>query len=402
MITNTIARADVVVVGAGIVGLAHALAAARHGLDVVVVERDDKAVGASIRNFGSIWPIGQVHDQDWSDYDRACRSVDVWRTVAADTGMWVAPSGSLHVARHADELAVLEEFLAQAGPAVERGARLVTREQVGELSPAVVLDDVIGAMYTPTEINVDPIVGIPTVAAWLQEKYGVRFLWHTQVQEVALPRVVTTAGVVEAERVFVCSGADFLTLYPELLGQDVVRKCKLQMLRTVPQPAGWQLGPTLCAGLTLLHYDSFSALSSLPALRARLDDELPFHRQHGIHILATQTASGAITIGDSHAYAQTHDPFERSDVFEAILDYFDGFVRLPDRRIEEYWHGVYPSLVGGRPHLVLEPEPGVRVVNGLGGAGMTLSFGLAQDHLADVVGASSGSLTGGVAAAATA
>ena len=94
-------------------------------------------------------------------------------------------------------------------------------------------------------------------------------------------------------------------------------------------------------------------------------------------------ARGGITIGDSHAYARTVDPFESAAVFDAILDYFDGFIRLPHRRIEEYWHGVYPSLLDGRPHLVAEPEPGVRLVNGLGGAGMTLSFGLAQDHLAD-------------------
>lgn len=379
-------RTDVVVVGAGIVGLAHALASARQGNRVTVVERDSHAVGASVRNFGSIWPIGQVHGDDWSDYDRGCRGADIWRTVARDTGMWIADTGSLHVARHSDELAVLEEFLAQAGPAVENGARLVTAAEAATLSPALVPDDVIGAMFSPTEINVDPVVGIPTVAKWLEERHGVEFLWSTLVREVSLPQVVTTRGVIEADRVFVCSGADFQTLYPEVLGEDVVRKCKLQMLRTLPQPEGWNLGPTLCAGLTLLHYDSFAHLRSLPALRERMDAELPFHREHGIHILATQTARGGITIGDSHAYAHTHDPFEQQAVFDAILDYFDSFVRLPERRIEEYWHGIYPSLVDKAPHLVTEVEPGVRIANGLGGAGMTLSFGVAQDHL-------SGSLT---------
>jgi FAD dependent oxidoreductase TIGR03364 len=384
--TTTPDDTDVVIVGAGIAGLAHALACARRGLRVTVVERDDRAVGASIRNFGSIWPIGQVHGNDWSDYERGVRGADVWRTVAAETGMWIADTGSLHVARHADEMAVLEEFLAQGGPAADRGARLVTADEVARLSPAVITDDVVGGMFSPTELNVDPTIGIPTVAAWLAERHGVRFLWRTLVHDIDLPRVHTTAGTLRAEQVVVCSGADFQTLYPELWGPDVARKCKLQMMRTVPQPGGWALGPTLCAGLTLLHYDSFSRLDSLGALRDRMAEELPFHRENGIHILATQTAGGGITIGDSHDYAQTHDPFESQAVFDAILDYFDGFVRVPDRRIAEYWHGVYPSLVDGRPHLIAEPEPGVRIANGLGGAGMTLSFGLAEDHLAGVVG----------------
>jgi len=56
---------DLAIVGAGIVGLAHALAAIRRGLSVVVIDRDAQANGASVRNFGFITVSGQERGQVW-------------------------------------------------------------------------------------------------------------------------------------------------------------------------------------------------------------------------------------------------------------------------------------------------------------------------------------------------
>ncbi len=67
-------HADVLIVGAGIVGLAHALAYAKRGLKVVVFERNLQAVAASIRNFGMVWPIGQA---EGNLYNRALKSREI-------------------------------------------------------------------------------------------------------------------------------------------------------------------------------------------------------------------------------------------------------------------------------------------------------------------------------------
>ena len=358
-------------------GLAHAWAAARRGLRVVIIERTAQAVGASVRNFGLLWPIGQPAGLR---HERAMRSREIWSEVCAETGLYLDPSGSLHLAYRAEEWALLQEFAATPlGASFDR--MLLTPKEAIARSAAVELTGLRGALWSPTEATVDPRQAIAALPAWLHQTYGVALEFGTMVRGIALPEIQTTAGVFQADRVVVCSGQDFETLYPEVFAKELITRCKLQMLRTPPQPDHWPLGPALCAGLTLTHYDSFKSCAGLAAVVARARADYPFHVAHGIHVLVSQTSLGEITLGDSHHYGLTLSPFDREDINAAIMSYLKTFAHAPDLSIAERWHGVYPKMTDGRSELVVKPESGVMIVNGLGGAGMTMSFGLAEENL---------------------
>ena len=371
---TTTQHADVVVIGAGIVGMAVARAAAQRGQQVVLFERSERQLGASIRNFGLVWPVGQPAG---ALYNRALRSRTIWLDMAQRAGIWQREAGSLHLAYAQDELDVLEEYLATTPVAREHGG-LLTPPEVTRRSHAVNHDGLRGALWSDSELNVDPREAIRAIPAVLERDFGVTLRFGTLVHGIAAPLVQTVSETWHAERIFVCSGPDFETLYPQEFAASGILRCKLQMLRTVPQPGGWQLGPALCAGLTLLHYSAFAHCTSLAALRARFAATHPFQRAEHIHVLLSQTRFGELTIGDHHEYGLTVEPFDRAEVDDAILAYLYSFAAVPTLQIAERWHGVYPWLKG-QTELVLQPAAGVTIVNGLGGAGMTLAFGLAEE-----------------------
>ena len=82
--------ADLVVVGSGIIGLGAAYAAVRRGLTVIVVDRADAPVGATIRNFGHLCIGAQTGDaRRYADLSR-----DLWLRLAHDAGFWLRESGT--------------------------------------------------------------------------------------------------------------------------------------------------------------------------------------------------------------------------------------------------------------------------------------------------------------------
>jgi FAD dependent oxidoreductase TIGR03364 len=376
-------RYDAAVVGAGILGLAHAYELARRGNRVVVFERHPRARGASVRNFGMIWPIGQPAG---TLYELAMRSRERWLEVLQAAGLWHEQAGSLHLAYHDDEAQVLREFV--AGAAEDgRPCELLAPGEIGRRFPAVCQGGLRTGMWSPTEVCVDPRQVVAELPGWLQRTYGVSFVFGTQVLRYDRPRVITTNGEGSADRLVTCTGADYRELAPGSFAASGLVPCKLQMMRSQPYDGRFRLGTLLAAGLTLRHYRAFAHCPTLPALVRRLDAELPEYGRFGIHVLVAQNGLGELVIGDSHEYGEAIEPFDRAEIDDLILSYLRTFVTVPDLRIQARWHGVYVKHPS-EPYVVARPSADVLAVTGVGGAGMTHSFGLAEQVIASWVGGS--------------
>jgi FAD dependent oxidoreductase TIGR03364 len=365
---------DVIIIGAGIIGLAHAYLAAKSGKRVAVFERHLAAGGASIANFGMLWPIGQTAGRM---FDLAMESRELWIELLQASKIPYKNTGSLHVACRPDEARVGQEF-AELAPAHGYQCAWLDRAQALEKSPALHANAVLGALWSATEMTVDPREVLRRIPEYLRARYGVQFFWGCPVFAAGDAMVHTAKGVWHAENVFVCSGSDFETLYPDFFAQSGLTRCRLQMLRTKPQPTGWELGPALAGGLTFRFYPSFGICRSLPDLRSRIAEEMPDYDRFGIHTMVSQTSSGALTLGDSHEYGLVPSPFNREEIDSLILDHLRSFVRVPDFSVDQRWHGVY-SKHFEKPYIRFRPEESIEVITGLGGAGMTLSFGVAAE-----------------------
>mgnify|MGYP003349551024 CR=1 FL=1 len=169
----------VIVIGAGMAGLVTARLLHDSGCKVTVLERHERAVGASIRNFGMVWPIGVPNGPL---YERALRSRRIWQELIDVAGLWHYPSGSMHVAHADDEWAVLQQYA--AANAQMRPCRLLDRDAALAKSPALVARELRGALFNTDELVVDPRQAIRALPDVLRERHGVQFQWRTPVTAV--------------------------------------------------------------------------------------------------------------------------------------------------------------------------------------------------------------------------
>ncbi|MEJ0097116.1 MAG: TIGR03364 family FAD-dependent oxidoreductase [Bauldia sp.] len=279
---------DLAVVGAGICGLAHALAAAKRGKKVVVIDRDAQTNGASIRNFGFVTVTGQQAGECWT---RAMRSRDIWAEVAGPAGIEILHRGLVVAARRAEAAAVLEAFLE-----TEMGAQCELLGPAEAKARFPYLKDVTAALYSPHEIRVESRTAIPLLARWLAEAYGVTVLRGRSVRTVEPPRIETSEGTVTADAAVVCPGDDLVSLFPERLAPFALTRCKLHMLRLAPIRG--RIDAAVMSDLGLVRYLGYAELPAAAALLRVLEAEQREHLASGVHLIVVQSADGSLVVGD--------------------------------------------------------------------------------------------------------
>jgi len=365
-----------IVIGAGIVGLATARALAEKGFKVTVIERESFSMGASIRNFGMIWPIGQP---EGVLLNRALRSREIWMDMLSQAAVWHNPCGSIHVAYNDIEWNVLQE-LAVTFENQGRSVLLLSKEQVLQQYPAVNAIHLKGGLFSSSELIINPLLSIASLPNLFKEKYQIEFLWGQAVNEISGNSVLVNSTKLFADQIFVCTGADFAHLYPEIYKEQLITKCSLQMMRMISK-SNQSINTSICGGLSLIHYKSFEAAPSIAELKKHYEQELPEYLQLGIHVMIDQNNLNEFIIGDSHEYGNSFLPFNKVYVNQLILEYLKSFININDLELVETWQGIYPKMLNGATELTLSPTDNVHIINGLGGAGMTLSFGLAEEYV---------------------
>jgi D-hydroxyproline dehydrogenase subunit beta len=369
-------RFDLAVVGAGIVGLATALAGARRGLRVIVIDRDAQANGASVRNFGFVTVTGQERGSMWT---RALRSREVWREIAAAADIPIVHTGLWMSARRPESLDVLEAFMETE---MAGGCRLLSPAEARRRCPQLAAPDMLAVLESTVELRVESREAIPRLAAWLSHAHGVVFMRNTTVRGIEEINVHTSRGSVRADLVAVCPGDDFNGLYPERLGAYPLTRCKLQMLRLADP--GFKLPGALMSDLGLARYRGYADLEAATPLKKRLAVEQAKHLEHGIHLIVVQSADNSLVVGDSHHYASTPDPFSHEAIDALILDEFRSALGIEPPPPIERWIGTYASA-SDRPVLIDAPEASVRLAIVTCGAGASTGFAIGEELIASLL-----------------
>ena len=203
---------DVVVIGAGVIGMCTAWYLAKQGVSVLVCDKGRVAGEQSSRNWG--WIRQQGRDAD--ELPVMINSINNWETIAKelDEDIGFKRTGVLYLAETQAELAQHEQWLDTAEQH-QLDTRMLTSAEVDEL----VKDKPgqwAGGMYTPSDGKAEPFKAVPAIARALHKK-------RVMIREACAVRsienqagrvcgVVTEHGRVAAQSV-VCAGGAWSTLF---------------------------------------------------------------------------------------------------------------------------------------------------------------------------------------------
>ena len=371
---------DLIVIGAGALGTFHAYHAAKAGLRVLLLEKDQYPVGATVRNFGQVVPSGLAGR--WFDYGR--RSLDIYRDIQRETDLTVRANGTVYIASDLDEWTLANE-LHDHYVRIGYPSELLTKAQCLAKYPTLQPDYVVGGLFFPGELSVEPEQMIHRLIGFVQAKYSVDYRPGSVVVGCE-PGAAKDGGATvtlasrqrfQAGRVLICSGHEVRLLFPEVLADAGLVVSKLQMLLAEPV-AGVTLPGNVLTGLTIRRYESFQACPSFATIST--PEHVAELQKWGIHILFKQAVDGSFIVGDSHEYA---DATKAEELGYHTQDYINNLMLAEARRIVTFplvvrkaWAGFYSQTKA--EIFEYDVDESIRIVTGIGGKGMSSGAGYAE------------------------
>ncbi|WP_434590039.1 TIGR03364 family FAD-dependent oxidoreductase [Streptomyces sp. A5-4] len=363
----------VIVVGAGVVGTMHAWHAVERGHEVVQIERESEARGASLRNFGQIWVSGRAGGEELRT---ALRARELWEGIGERVpGLGFRAIGSLTPVRNELELAVAEAALSRAD-AADRGYKLLTADEARGINPAL-RGEFTAALWCERDAAVEPRTAQLALKEELLASGRYTYLGGREVREVVGENAVRDdhGDLHTADAVVLCPGAALSGLVRELVPDLPVRRVRLQMMQT--EPLGEALTTSVADADSFRYYPAYAS-EALDALNAG-QDQTPTAAAHKMQLLMVQRRDGGLTIGDTHEYEHPFAFDVVEEPYEHLTRVVESFLGRPLPKIRHRWAGVYAQCTDkSRVVHRQQVRDGVWLVTGPGGRGMTCSPAIAE------------------------
>jgi glycine/D-amino acid oxidase-like deaminating enzyme len=200
-------KADVAIIGGGVIGVMTAFYLAKHGRKVVLCEKGRIAGEQSSRNWGWIRQQGR----DPAELPLMIEANRIWQTLSKECGedLGFQKTGVLYLANSQRDMADYESWLEYA-KLHHLDSHLLSRSQTQSLISSHKADWP-GALFTPSDARAEPWIAVPALAratvrmgAAIIEECAVRNL---DIQAGKIAGIITEKGRIACNQVVVAGGA---------------------------------------------------------------------------------------------------------------------------------------------------------------------------------------------------
>jgi sarcosine oxidase subunit beta len=231
------ARAEVVLVGGGVIGLSAAYHLARAGADVVLLERDALGSGSTCKAAGGV----RAQFSDPVNIELGQRSLRAYERFADELGQEIDlhRSGYLFLLDDPGHVRAFEANVALQN-SLGVPSRLLSPGEAKVLSPMVELDGILAAAWSPEDGHCTPESVVLGYAGGAR-RAGARIVQHCavtgiEVESGEIRAVLTDAGRIATDTV-VCAAGVWSAAVGEMVGVDLpVVPLRRQILTTEAMP----------------------------------------------------------------------------------------------------------------------------------------------------------------------